>query len=157
MQLSTQKRIASGILNCSKFKVKFDEERLSDIKEAITKHDIKGLIAEGAISKKGINQSSKGRTRKNKIQKRKGQQKGRGSRKGKENARQPRKNLWMDKIRLQRNLLKELREKKLITAKVFREIYLKAKGGFFRSKRHIKLYLGEHNLIKKENTGKDKK
>ena len=42
-----------------------------------------------------------------------------------------------------------LREKGHVTGPLFRELYLKAKGGYFRSKRHIKLYLEEHNLVAK--------
>jgi ribosomal protein L19E len=36
-----------------------------------------------------------------------------------------------------------LKEKKIIDDKLYRELYLKSKGGFFRSKRHIKIYLEE--------------
>jgi len=46
--------------------------------------------------------------------------------------------------------LKDLRDKDLVTKKDYHELYLKSKGGFFRSKRHIKLYLEEHRLIKRE-------
>ena len=49
----------------------------------------------------------------------------------------------MNAVRAQRTLLKELKEKKEIDAKLYKELYLKVKGGFFRSKRHIQLYLKE--------------
>ena len=57
MNLIVQKRIAADILGCSKKRVVFDQERLSDIKEAITKADLRGLVSEGAIhkvQKKGV-------------------------------------------------------------------------------------------------------
>ena len=56
----------------------------------------------------------------------------------------------MAKIRIQRKFLAEIKEKKLLDSKTYRPLYLKAKGGFFRNKRHIKLYLEEHNLINKK-------
>jgi len=71
MKLKTQKKLASGVMKISKKRVSFDPERLEDIKEAITKTDIRGLISDKAIKKipkKGI---SKVRVRKNQEQKRK--------------------------------------------------------------------------------------
>ena len=44
--------------------------------------------------------------------------------------------------------MKYLREKEIIEKKVYRDLYLKSKGGFFRSKRHLKLYIDEHGLKK---------
>jgi len=58
--------------------------------------------------------------------------------------------VWIQKIRTQRIFLQELRTKKLISNKTFSELYLKAKGNFFRSKRHIKIYLEDHNLVTKK-------
>ena len=83
------------------------------------------------------------------IFKRKGKRTGAGSRKGKKTARLSKKDAWMNKVRLQRKFLKELRDKELITKSDYHSLYQKSKGGFFRSKRHIKLYIDEHRLIKK--------
>ena len=58
--------------------------------------------------------------------------------------------MWMTKIRVQRSFMKELKSKKIISETVFKDLYRKSKGGFFRSKRHIKIYLQEHNLANKE-------
>ena len=150
MELKIQKRLAGQILNCSKNRVILDTDRLEDIKEAITKADIKSLINDGAIKRKRVMGIAKFRARKRKTQRSKGRQKGFGRRKGKRTARLPRKEAWMVRIRLQRSFLKELREKALIDNNAYRDIYMKSKGGFFRSKRHIKIYIDEHNLwIKK--------
>jgi large subunit ribosomal protein L19e len=92
--------------------------------------------------------SSKVRHRKKLKQKRKGRRSGEGSRKGKKTSRFPRKKEWMLTVRIQRGFIKKLRDKKLIDSATYRNLYRKAKGGFFRSKRHIKLYIGEQNLIK---------
>lgn len=147
MKLKIQKKLASSIMKGSKKRVRFNEERLPEIKEAITKYDIKALIADGAITeipKRGI---SRGRARLAHIQRTKGRQRGQGSRKGKKTARSPQKREWINKIRLMRSFLTELKEKDLITNKIFRELYLKSKGGFFRSKRHLKIYITENKLV----------
>lgn len=152
MKLAVQKRLAATLFKCSQKRVWFDEDRLSDIKEAITKQDIKGLIVEGVIRLKPETSISKGRARKIKTQKAKGLQKGKGSRKGGLKARTPKKKAWMSKIRVQRRFLKELRDKGHIPRNTYQNLYLKSKGGFFRSKRHIKLYIDEHDLTGKTKT-----
>ena len=149
MQLKIQKRLAAQIEGCSEKRIWLDQERFEDIKEAITKADIKTLIKDGAIKSKPLKNTSKYHARKIALQKRKGRRKGPGSRKGKSTARLSRKDAWINTIRSQRELLKELREKNLITKTIYHKLYRKAKSGFFRNKRHIKLYLQEHNLTKK--------
>jgi len=150
LKLEVQKRLAATIMKCSAKKVWADPKNMSEIKEAITKIDIKSLIKKGLIKRKPDIGISKFRARKIKTQKSKGKQKGAGSRKGKRTARLNKKEAWIGKIRIQRQFLKDLRDKELINTKTYRELYLKSKGGFFRSKRHIKLYLEEHNIIKKK-------
>lgn len=149
MRLTAQKRLAGQIFKCSPKKVRVDPARLEDIKESITKADIRALIIDKAITAKPVKKSSKGRIRKNKIQKKKGRQAGTGTRKGTKKARSPKKVTWMNKIRKQRLFLRELKEKELIDAKKFRDLYRKAKGGLFRSKEHLKLYINERGYLKK--------
>ncbi len=150
MKLTLQKRIAAELLKCGINKVRFDPERLADIKEAITKADMNSLISDGAVKKSSETSASRSKARKNLEQKRKKRQKGPGSRKGKKTARLPKKRVWINKVRIQRRFLKELREKGIITKTIYQNLYLKSKGGFFRNKRHIKLYLDEHNMAQKK-------
>lgn len=145
--MKTQKRIAAQILNTSTKKIKFDQTRLADIKEAITKSDIRLLIDEKAIKKDQDKGISRVRANKIKRQKSKDLRKGQGSRKGKSTARLPSKEVWMNKVRLQRAFLKELKEKGHISNQVYRDLYLKSKGGFFRSRRHVKIYMQDKNLF----------
>ena len=149
MRFKIQKRLAAEILKCSKKKVTFDKDRLSDIKEAITKADIKSLIGNKAISKKAGNYVSRARARVQLRQKRKGRRRGQGSRKGKRTSRLSKKEKWIKTVRAQRDLLKELRNKEIISKSDYQRLYRKSKGGFFRSRRHIKMYIEEHNLAKK--------
>jgi large subunit ribosomal protein L19e len=141
-----KKRLAAKIMKTSPKKVKFAADALDDVKKAITRSDMRGLIAIKKITKSGKNLQSRASARKIAIQKRKGRQKGKGSKKGKKNSTLTKKDRWMSKVRVQREFLKELKEKNLVSVKNFRMLYRKSKGGYFRNKRHIKLYLTEHNL-----------
>ena len=153
--MKIQKRLAGQLLNASPKRIKFSNERLADINEAITKTDIRQLIRDGAITKEQEKGVSRGRARKLKVQKSKGQRKGKGSQKGKKTARLPRKESWMNKIRSQREMIASLKAAGNITKETARELYRKAKGGFFRSKRHINIFIDDHGLfIKKEGTKK---
>ena len=149
MNLSTQKRIAAKILKCGVNRIWFDSNRLSEIKEAITKTDIRTLIKDLAIQKRPEQGIAKFRARKNATQKRKGRRKGKGSRKGSRTARLPRKQAWMMHIRSLRALIRRLKANNKIENTTYRDLMSKSKGGYFRSLRHMKLYLEEKSLIKK--------
>lgn len=148
--LDVQRRLAAQILKCGEHRIRFDPASLEDIKEAITKTDIRLLINNGVISKKRLENTSRFWARKTKIQKSYGKQKGFGSRKGKKTARLTPKRVWINKIRLQRNFIKSLRDKDMIATADYHELYMKSKGGFFRSIRHLKLYSNERGIVKNE-------
>lgn len=148
MQLRTKKRLAAQVLKSSENDIWLDSNRLDEIKEAITKVDIKALIKDNAIKARKIRGISRFRIRKNQLQKSKGRRRGPGSIKGGKNARLSRKTAWMHRIRVQRDLLKTLRDKKVIDLPSYRMLYLKTKGGFFRSKRHLKMFMHERGIEK---------
>ena len=148
MKLKLQKRLAKVVAKAGGKRIKLDPSATTEIKEAITKADVRALISDGIITVKPASGVSRARARKRHIQKKKGRQKGHGKRKGKKTARTPRKRSWINKIRPQRAILKELKKKKLLDSKTYRMLYLRAKGGFFRSKRHLMLYLKQNELIK---------
>ena len=150
IMLDVQRRLAAQILKCGANRIKFDPERLEEIKESITKSDIRSLINKGAISKSRLHNTSSYWTKIRKTQKSYGKQKGHGSRKGKKTARLNPKRAWMNKIRLQRNFIKNLRDIGSISITDYHELYMKSKGGFFRSLRHIKMYTNERGFIKHE-------
>ena len=150
MRLSMQKRLAAGIWGCSEKRVWIDPDRLEEAKEAITKADIRRLMLDHAILKMPKRGISRGRTRKRIVQRRKGRRQNAGSREGKKTARLGRKRAWINRIRALRELLHSLRERNRISKDAYRELYSKAKGGFFRNRRHIKIYLEEHRLITNE-------
>ncbi|MBI2147008.1 50S ribosomal protein L19e [Candidatus Woesearchaeota archaeon] len=150
MKFTVQRRLAADVMGCSPSKVWFDASKLDQIKEAITKADLRSLVNSGIVREKPTVGSSRGRIRKATAQRTKGRRSGHGSRKGVKTARESRKQTWIYRIRLQRSYLQELKEAGLLAPKSFRELYLKCKGGFFRSKRHVTLYLEENSLLQKK-------
>ena len=150
MNLRNQKTVSAKILKVGKGKVWFDTTRLDEIKEAITRRDLKSLIGKKIIQQKPDHGTSRVRARKRIIQRRKGRQKGPGTKKGKHTARAPKKKNWMIQVRGQRKFINELKEKELIEVSVYRKLYRKIKGGYFRNRRHIKLYLTESQLFKEK-------
>jgi large subunit ribosomal protein L19e len=140
--------MAASILKCGENRVWMDQDRLDEIAQAVTKDDIRVLINGDAIQSKQKKGISKGRKRYAKGQKEKGRRRGHGSRKGAKYARFPRKKRWIKTIRPLRALLRELRSNGAITPTTYRRYYLKAKGGEFRSRRHLKSHLIADGVMK---------
>ena len=130
------KRLAASIKKVGLSRVKIKEPE--QCKEALTREDVKNLIKKGAIEIKKKRGVSRGRARKLHEQKKKGRRRGKGSRKGHKSDSKRR---WIIKVRAQRKFIKYLKEKQKITQEVYKELYRKVKGGFFRSVSHIKIFL----------------
>lgn len=138
-KLDFQKKIAAKILKVGKTKVWLDPEHLKDIKNAITRADIRKLILKGWI-----------KALPGKIKRKKGKRKrkGPGRRKGGKYAKISRKRIWMNKVRTQRKFLRELKKKEKISISDYRKLYKLVKGGVFRSRAHLSLYLKQKGIIK---------
>ncbi len=135
---STQKRLAAKILKCGVQRVWIDPKS-EKIKQAITRSDMRGFIKDGIVKKHP--------EKKRAVNTPKRQQRA-GSIKGSRKARIGKKNEWFKKVRPQREMLMELREGGKLTDGAYREIYKKIKGGMFRSRAHLQLYLTENKLLK---------
>ena len=153
MHLKTQRRVAARLLKCGTTRVTFAPARLKDIGEAITAADVRRLVREGVIFRTPIAGTSKARFRQSLVQRRKGRRQNLGSRKGKLGARMGKKRNWIRAIRTQRAYLQLLLHVGGITRPTFWKAYSLAGGGFFRSKKHIRLYLEEHGLIQDKDKG----
>ncbi len=155
MNLRSQKQLAARVMNCGITRVRIKTEK--EVEEAITREDIRNLIKKGLIwkvQKKGQNRAM---ARKRLSQKKRGRKKGFGSRKGKAGSRNPKKTRWMKTIRSVRKALKNLKETGAIESGIYRKLYLRAKGGTFKSRRHLILYLKGHELLKEKPIRKPKK
>ena len=146
--MNSKKILAAKVLGISPQKVRFRADALSDIQKAITRSDIRGLLAVGKVVQQRSNFHSRVRARAIKVQKKKGRQRGKGSHKGSRYSLVGRKEQWVNRIRAQRRFLEKLRIKAQLGKSEHRHLYLLSKGGYFRNIRHIKLYLTEHNLLR---------
>jgi len=145
--LRNQRRMAATILKCGEHRVWMDPDRLDEIAQAVTKDDIRVLIRGKAIISRQRQGISRGRKKYAMQQKKKGRRRGQGSRKGATYARFPRKRRWIRTIRPLRSYLRQLRDEGQINASTYRMYYLKAKGGEFRSKRHLHTHLISDGVI----------
>ena len=148
--LKNQRRMAAEILKCGENRVWINPEKIEEVEDCITRADIRTAIDSGLIKAKSKNGTSKGRIRYVQGQKASGKRKGPGSRKGTANARVRDKERWMATIRPIRDELKTLRADGKITPSVYRLYYRKAKGGMFKSRRHLKQHMIAAGHLKEE-------
>lgn len=139
--MSLQKKLAAKILKVGESRIWLDPTKKKEIEEAITRADVRKLIQKGYIKVLPEKIKRKGYKKKRK--------KGVGSRKGKKYSKVSRKERWVCTVRALRNFLKELREKNMITQETFKKTYRLVKGGMFKSRSHLKVYLEQRGLIKR--------
>jgi len=143
------------MMKCGVSRVRFASE--SEVAEALTRDDIRRLIVRGVIYKIQKHGTSRGHAREILRQKKRGRRRGPGSVKGKWGSRHPSKEQWMNTIRPLRRLLAELRDSEQLTRKNYRMLYMQAKGGMFRNRKHMMLHIREEELLNKDSAAKIKK
>jgi large subunit ribosomal protein L19e len=131
MNLSKKKRLAARTLKVGKERIVFVKSRLDEIKEAITKEDIRELEKEKAIIIKNVG----GRKQKEKRKKR-----STGNVRKKINKR---KRNYMILTRKLRNYVKELKKQGRLSPEEVKEIRKKIRNKNFRSKVNLREYIGE--------------
>ncbi|WP_010479054.1 50S ribosomal protein L19e [Thermococcus zilligii] len=146
--LRTQRRIAAELLKCGENRVWIDPERIDDVATAITREDIKRLIHDGVIKKKPVRGQSRARARAYQEARRKGRHRGPGSKKGRKTARMGKKERWMMIIRALRKELRKLKAEGKLDAHTYRRLYIRVKGGQFRNKRQLYMFMQEHGILK---------
>jgi len=139
VDVSNQRRMAADVLKCGQNRVWMypDREKLSEISEATTRAQIRQLVARGYIRKLSARGVSRGRARKAHLQRKKGRQRGPGSRRGAAGARTPTKRAWVVNVRRMRRTLRSLRDQERITTVQYRTYYRWAKGGQFHNRGHM--------------------
>jgi large subunit ribosomal protein L19e len=141
--------MAAEIFGVGEERVWIDPERVDEVENAITREDIKRLIKEGVIRKVKDQGVSRARARIIHEKKKKGRHRGVGSRSGASAARIKHTKEWVEKIRALRRRLRELKEKRIITVRTYRQLYLKAKAGVFESVADLHRYIEVHGLRRK--------
>lgn len=130
MKLDKKKNLAAKVLKVGRGRIVFIEPRLEEIKEAITKEDIRSLKKSGAIMIKPI------RGKKGKVK--------RKTRKSLGNVRKWAKNTkreYMIMTRKQRAYVAKVKEKKSIKPEEIKDIRNKIRNRHFKSLSQLKDYI----------------
>ena len=85
--LNAQRRMAADIMKKGRNAVWVDPERGFKVALAVTREDVEKLIHDGVLKPRRVVGTSRGRARKMKFKRARGQRRGPGSRKGTANAR----------------------------------------------------------------------
>lgn len=139
---SFQKKLAAKILKVGRSKVWLDPANMKEIKSAITRIDVKKLIKKKYI--KVLPEKipmPKGIGRKKRTE---------GKRKGKKFSVVTEKRRWISTVRPLRKMLKELKIKNEIGNETYKKMRALVKGGMFRSRSHLRIYLEQHGFLKKK-------
>jgi len=148
--LKMQRRVAADLLKCGENRVWIDPEKIDDVSSAITREDVRRLIHEGVIRKKPERKQSRYRAKVRAEARKKGRHRGPGSRKGKKTARMGKKERWMMTIRALRKELRKLKAEGKLDEHTYRRLYIRAKGGQFKNKRQLYLFMREHGIIREK-------
>lgn len=127
MNLSKKKSLAARTLGIGKERIVFNNLRLDEIKDIITKQDVRDLVVSGAIHIKGI------QGRKTKV-KRNNRRRGGSRRKIVINKKQ----VYVRRTRKLRAYLKSLKSKKQITQDIFFKLRQEIKASAFKDLNHLR-------------------
>ena len=127
MKLDNKKYFASRALHVGQGRIIFNKERLNEVKEAITKQDIRDLVKDGAIFIKPISGRAK-------VERRTSRRRAGSVRKKAIN----KKREYMIITRKLRNHLSEIKKQGLITRDKWLELRKRVRARHFRSKAHMK-------------------
>ena len=130
MNIRKKKILAANAMQVGKDRIVFNVERLDEIKEAITKQDIRDLVSAGAIIVKDI------RGRKTEVKRKTRRRAGSVKKKVKNS-----KAVYVIITRKLRNYISELRDQEKITEEQFWKLRKEIRARTFKSKSHLKEHL----------------
>ena len=132
MKLDLKKNLAAKTLGVGRDKVKFDVSRLDEIKEAITRQDIKDLVKSGAIK------VCENKGRKRNVARKHRRRAGSVKKKVKK-----RKQEYVRMVRKLRGYLHELVKQGRLDKDTNRELRKQIRNRKFKSKRNLKEHMGK--------------
>jgi len=135
LNLRSKRRLAASVLGVGEDRVIFNDDFSDLIQDAITRSTIRGLVGFGAITiapEKGV---SRGRFRSKSRKLKRGRSA--GSTEGTAYARNPRKDMWISKVRALRWRLKVAKDRKEISPAAYKRLYKQVKGGQVRGVKHL--------------------
>jgi len=145
VNLRNQRRLASGILRVGRNRVWMDPDEVEKVSSAITRDEVRRLIHEGVIRAMPDEGTSRGRKRLLHKKRVHGRRRGPGTKKGIRESGES----WVERIRSVRRRLRQLRDTRMIEQSSYRKLILMAKGGSFRSARHVDEYVQAHQLARR--------
>ena len=131
MNLSKKKELAARTLKVGKARIVFLNSRVNEIKEAITKQDIRDLKSNGAILVKEI------KGRKKNIKKKRKTSDGKIKKKVKK-----RKQEYVVMTRKLRKYVSEMKKQEKVTRDEYYDIRKKIRNRIFKSQAHLRDYIG---------------
>jgi large subunit ribosomal protein L19e len=146
MSLKSQRRLAAEIMKVGESRVWIDPERIDYVEAAITRDEIRKLIHEGVVKslpEKGI---SRARARVLTEKRKKGLRRGPGRKSGSARSKISKKQAWINRIRPLRRRLRELRDSRAITKRVYRKLYDMSESGVFESNADLERYIKTHEM-----------
>nr|HPJ87172.1 50S ribosomal protein L19e [Candidatus Pacearchaeota archaeon] len=131
MNLRSKKQLAANTFGVGKSRIMFVNERIEEIKEAITKQDMRNLLQDGAIIIKEVKGRSKnvGKKKKRKFSKRR------------KNV-NTRKKDYVILTRKLRKLIADRKQKGEINKEEEKKLRNRIRNKMFKSKAHLKEYMG---------------
>ncbi len=146
MNLRSKKQLAANTFGVGKSRIMFVNERIEEIKEAITKQDMRNLLQDGAIIIKEVKGRSKnvGKKKKRKFSKRR------------KNV-NTRKKDYVILTRKLRKLISDRKKKGEINKEEEKKLRNRIRNKMFKSKAHLKEYMGGIESEKKPKKKKKRK
>ncbi|MDA3836071.1 MAG: hypothetical protein PF542_00455 [Nanoarchaeota archaeon] len=130
MNLVIKKQLAANTLGVGKGRITFVVERLAEVREAITKQDVRDLVKSGAIQVKQVKGRKTNVSRKNR--------RGVGKVKVKVNKRKQEYVIMTRKLRF---YVSELKKQGKLTTEESTEIRKKIRNRVYKSKANLRLYI----------------
>ncbi len=133
MKLDKKKKLAGRVFRTGTDRIAFDNSRLADIKEAITREDFRQLLREGAIKIKPKTKNRRRAGRKRMLRRRKGRKRGIGKRKIiKKNKRE-----YPARVRKMRKYLRKMKESGKLKED-YQKLRREIKAGVYKSIKQLK-------------------